>query len=47
MDTEYEGETLQIIKMYDEYLTQTYGDYMQLPPENERTSGHTFDAYRK
>lgn len=22
--------------MYDEYLKYTYGDYMQLPPENKR-----------
>lgn len=27
---------------YHRYLTNTYGDYMQLPPEDKRTSGHNF-----
>lgn len=45
--TEFEGEQLQRITEYDAYLTEVYGDYMQLPPVEERNSGHTFDAYRK
>ncbi len=28
---------------YEEYLTQSYGDYMEYPPEDQRNSGHFFD----
>ena len=30
---------------YQTYLTNLFGDYMQLPPENKRCSHHTFKAY--
>lgn len=29
----------------DEYLTQYYGDYMKLPPEDKRKSGHVNEIY--
>lgn len=32
---------------YDEVLTQKYGDYMLLPPEEQRSSHHAFQAYYK
>ena len=32
---------------FDKYLTDHYGDYMKLPPEEKRTSHHTFTAYYK
>lgn len=32
----FESTTIRIPIGYDEYLTQFYGDYMQLPPEEER-----------
>lgn len=32
----FEGEQLRGLEKYDEYLTYTYGDYMQLPPEDQR-----------
>ena len=30
---------------YDEFLKITYGDYMTPPPENDRKTNHTYDAY--
>jgi len=32
----FAGTQLRGLKMYHEYLTHTYGDYMQLPPEDSR-----------
>ena len=32
---------------YDEFLTTCYGDYMQLPPEDQRKTEHNFKAYWK
>lgn len=33
---EFEGKTLIGLKDYDEYLRFSYGDYMELPPEDKR-----------
>jgi lipopolysaccharide cholinephosphotransferase len=32
----FEDMELRGLDLYDEYLTYTYGDYMQLPPEDKR-----------
>ena len=32
---------------FDEYLTNLYGNYMEMPPENKRVSHHDFKAYWK
>lgn len=42
---DFEHLRLPAPKNYDFILTQYYGDYMQLPPEEERGFGHEFDVY--
>lgn len=41
VDVEFEGLKVPITKYYDEYLSQLFGDYMQLPPVEKRVSGHS------
>lgn len=36
----FRDDDFPIPKDYKAYLTQLYGDYMQLPPESERENGH-------
>lgn len=40
IDTLFEGQTFKIMKGYDRVLRHIYGDYMQLPPENQRQPKH-------
>ena len=40
---EFEGHQFCIPKGFDQYLTQCYGNYMELPPEEERIT-HQFEA---
>ena len=44
VEVEFEGKMYKTMAGYHEYLTNFYGDYMQLPPENERIQ-HKFKAY--
>lgn len=37
---EFEGEKFRAVKNPDEYLTNMYGNYMQLPPVEERVGKH-------
>lgn len=39
-DYTFEGETFKGVRDYDQYLTVLYGDYMQLPPEDQRENRH-------
>ena len=39
-EADFEGIKVRIPNGFDEYLTQIYGDYMQLPPEEKRHSNH-------
>ena len=39
-DYSFEGETFKGLKDYDTYLRLFYGDYMQLPPEDQRENRH-------
>ena len=45
LDVEFEGLKAMAMKKYDYFLRYLYGDYMQLPPENERVPIHGFTAY--
>ena len=42
----FEGSEYSAPKGYDRYLTQKYGNYMQLPPEEQRISTHDSQAYK-
>lgn len=42
---EFEGEMFPAMVGWDDFLTNVYGDYMTLPPEGKRTSGHDIVAY--
>lgn len=43
----FEKYEVRVPKRYDEILRHVYGDYMQLPPENDRIGHHFFKAYEK
>lgn len=40
VEMEFEGRKFFSVKKWDEYLSLKFGDYMQLPPEEERTWRH-------
>lgn len=46
-ELEFEGLCFCVMGGYDDYLHSIYGDYMQLPPVEQRVSHHTFNAYWK
>lgn len=43
----FENLQVKIIKDYDTFLKARYGDYLQLPPEEERVPGHAAPVYWK
>lgn len=42
----FEGKMFPCIKEYDEFLTRTYGNWKELPPEKERIPHHEFQLYK-
>ena len=42
----FEDESFSVPAGYETVLTELYGDYMKLPPENKRVSGHTIVDYK-
>ena len=47
VDVEFEGHTFRAPICYDKLLRSIYGDYMQLPPEDQRVTHHTNKVYWK
>lgn len=43
----FEGREVCVPQDTEAYLTNLYGNYMELPPEDQRTSGHDYKAYLK
>lgn len=46
-DVEFEGGRYNAPLLYDAFLKQIYGDYLKLPPEDQRKSHHNEIAYKK
>lgn len=46
-DTQFENLKVRKIKNHDAYLTQLFGDYMVLPPENQRETHDYYKFYWK
>lgn len=47
VDVEFEGYIVRNLKDFDTHLRTIFGDYMQLPPVEERVGHHGFTAYWK
>lgn len=47
VDMEFEGHVLKGLRNYDAHLKAIYGDYMQLPPIEQRVQHHGFKAFWK
>ena len=43
----FEGLQVKVPKEYDAVLRASYGDYMQLPPAEQRVPSHEYQLYRK
>ena len=47
IDLPFEDRTYMCIKEYDTYLSNLYGNYMELPPKDKQKPPHSFVAYWK
>lgn len=47
IDMPFENLIVRNLADYDVYLRSVFGNYMQLPPENQRCARHGFDAFWK
>lgn len=47
VELEFEGSLFYAPGTYKQYLTKLYGDYMKLPPLNQRVSGHKYLCWWK
>lgn len=46
-ELEFEGRFFMAVSHYDDFLKIVYGDYMTLPPVEERVAKHNYRAYYK
>lgn len=46
-EIQFENESFSVLKEYEIYLEITYGDYMKLPPKEERIPLHNFYYYKE
>ena len=44
-ELEFEGKKYMVLEKYEDYLRRLFGDYMQLPPEEDRVSHHVYECY--
>ena len=47
IDIKFEDKTIMAPRYYDEMLRCNFGDYMQLPPEDERVGHHFYKIYER
>lgn len=47
VQVDFEGEKFRAFEGWDYLLKMWYGDYMQLPPEEDRVPHHLYTAYKK
>ena len=47
MYMDFENEKFRVPRDYDVLLAKWYGNYMELPPENERVGHHYYKIYKK
>ncbi len=47
VDVDFEGRKYKSVKDYNTYLSNIFGDYMQLPPKEMQVAKHDFEAYYK
>ncbi len=45
IDIDFAGHPLKVFSNYDEILRGQYGDYMEMPPEDQRVSHHKLEVY--
>lgn len=45
IDVPFANVNCMVIKGYDRFLRLYYGDYMQMPPEEQRVASHNYKAY--
>lgn len=47
IEIQFEDRKFWCFRKYDEFLKRWYGDYMTLPPEEDRVIGHYYEVYYK
>jgi lipopolysaccharide cholinephosphotransferase len=47
IDIFFEGRKFKAISTYEQFLRETYGDYMKLPPEDKQIPHHGRKVYIK